>query len=59
MGFGIAEYNDQPIIAKKNWGGGVCPKKWTQIPENEVHCPGFVWKTYGMQGSRLARKPGF
>ena len=25
-----------------------CPGKWTQIPKNEVHCPGFVWKNYGM-----------
>ena len=43
LGFGIAKYNDRPIIGKKKWGGvGVCPGKWTQIPENEVHCPGFV-----------------
>ena len=40
LGFGIEEYNARPIIGKKN--GGVCPGKWTQIPENEVHCPGFV-----------------
>ena len=47
LGFGIAEYNDLPIIAKKfggggGGGGGFCPGKWTQIRENEVHCPGFV-----------------
>ena len=41
LGFGIAEYNDRPIIEKKN-REGICPGKWTQIPENEVHCPGFV-----------------
>ena len=38
LGFSIAEY----IIEKKIGEGGVCPGKWTQIPENEVHCPGFV-----------------
>ena len=48
FGFGIAEYYDRPIIEKKNQGGGVCPGKWTQILENEVHCPGYVWKNYGM-----------
>ena len=48
LGFGIAEYNDRPIIRKKKnrvgvgGGGFVCPRKWTQIPVNEVHCPGFV-----------------
>ena len=41
LGFGIAECNDRPIIEKNNEVGG-CPRKWTQIPENEVHCPGFV-----------------
>ena len=35
LGFGIAEYNDRPIVEKKK--GGVCPGKWMQIPENEVH----------------------
>ena len=40
LGFGIAEYNNRPIIEKKK--GGFCPGKWTQIPENEVHCPRFV-----------------
>ena len=34
LGLGIVEY--------KKSRGGVCPGKWTQIPENEVHCPGFV-----------------
>ena len=33
---------------KQTAGEGVCPGKWTQIPENEVHYPGFVWKNYGM-----------
>ena len=30
--------------AGRRGGGGqvVCPRKSTQIPENEVHCPGFV-----------------
>ena len=44
LGFGIAEYNDRSIInlKKKKGGGCVCPGKWTQILENEVHCPGFV-----------------
>ena len=39
LGFGIAEYNDWPIIEKKKKknGGG-------SVPENEVHCPGFVLK---------------
>ena len=36
LGFGIAEYNDRPIIGKKNRARWVCPGKWTQIPENEV-----------------------
>ena len=42
LGFRIAEYNDRPMIKKKKkkMGWGVCPGKWTQIPENEVHCPG-------------------
>ena len=33
LGFGIAEYNDRPIIEKKKKSGrgGVCPGKWTQI----------------------------
>ena len=26
LGFGIAEYNDQPIIAKKKWGGCLSQK---------------------------------
>ena len=33
--------------------GGVCPGKWTQILENEVHCPGFVRKNYGMYDTYL------
>ena len=37
LGFGIAEYNDRPIIEKKN-----IKKKGGSVPENEVHCPGFV-----------------
>ena len=49
LGFGIAKYNDRPIIEEKK-RGGFCPGKWTQIPENEVHCPGFLWKNYGMYG---------
>ena len=36
LGFCIAEYNNRPII-EKNMGGG-------SVPENAVHCPGFVWK---------------
>ena len=46
LGFGIAEYNDRPIIKKKISGGGllcsVCPGKCTQILENEVYCSRFV-----------------
>ena len=45
LGFGRAEYNDWPINEQKKIGGGgvcFCPGKWMQIPENEVHCPGFV-----------------
>ena len=45
LGFGRAEYNDRPINEQKKIGGGgvcFCPRKWMQIPENEVHCPGFV-----------------
>ena len=34
LGFCIAEYNNRPII-EKNMGGG-------SVPENVVHCPGFV-----------------
>ena len=41
LDFSMVEYNDWPIIEKK-LRGGVCPGKWTQIPENEVHCPRFV-----------------
>ena len=42
-------------------GGGVwvcvfCPGKCTQIPENEVHCSGFVWKNYGMYASTSEQK---
>ena len=43
LGFGIVEYSDQPIIVK-NWVCVCvcfCPE-WTQILENEVHCPGFI-----------------
>ena len=55
LGFGIAEYNDRFIIEKKNQGGhGVCPGKCMWIMENEVHCPGFVWKNYGMYGLTLS-----
>ena len=33
LGFGIAEYNDRPIIEKeKIREGEVCPGKWMQIP---------------------------
>ena len=46
LGFGIAEYNGG------GGGCGVCPVKWTQIPENEVLCPGSVWKNYGMYGGK-------
>ena len=43
LGFCIAEYNDRLIIEEKeNQGWGFCPRKWTQIQENEVHCPEFV-----------------
>ena len=42
LGFGIVEYNDRPIVEIKIGRGGLCPGKCTQIPENEVHCPGFV-----------------
>ena len=36
LGFGIAEYNDWPIVEIKIGRGGLggCPGKCTQIPEN-------------------------
>ena len=49
LGFGIAEYNYGPIVEIKIVRGvGGCPGKCTQIPENEVHCPGFILNNYGM-----------
>ena len=31
LGFGIAEYNDRPIIEEKRIKGGFCPGKWTLL----------------------------
>ena len=55
LGFVIVEYNNRPIIEKKKIGVGVCicPGKWTQILGNEVCCPGFVLKNYGLYGTSL------
>ena len=46
--FALPEYNDWPKIKKERGGLLDCAGKSTHIVENQAHCPGFVWKNYGI-----------